>query len=165
MNLLQRHGNDRLIRHIDLLRQSVRVVLLNHLHCMIEWSEGNRDFALRWRLIKRNFRVIETLRFGKAVSLTQFSQRVEVGAGGVTAWEDCSRFIDRHGRSAMQHEPRTEHKSRLQSKRQRSQDYAGDEQSEMGKKIVFISSASDLFAATLQVSPVLRRPRRRRRPR
>ncbi len=36
VNLLQRHGNDRLIRHVDLLRQSVRVVLLNHLHCMIK---------------------------------------------------------------------------------------------------------------------------------
>ena len=68
VNLLERHGNDRLIRHIDLLRQAVRVVkrthpfrihawvvLPDHLHCVIELPEGDSDFALRWRLIKLLF--------------------------------------------------------------------------------------------------------------
>jgi len=68
VNLLQRSGNDLLVRHIDLLREvvaSVRkhhpliihawVVLPDHLHCVIELPEGDADFALRWRLIKMNF--------------------------------------------------------------------------------------------------------------
>ena len=68
VNLLQRHGNDLLIRHIDLLRQALRVVkrthpfrihafvvLPDHFHCVIELPEGDSDFALRWRLIKLLF--------------------------------------------------------------------------------------------------------------
>ena len=68
VNLLQRHNNDLLIRHIDLLRDSVRsvrrrfpfvihgwVVLPDHLHCVIELPDSDADFPKRWRLIKMNF--------------------------------------------------------------------------------------------------------------
>lgn len=63
-----RHGNDLLVRHIDTLRDAVRVirrrhpfeihgwvVLPDHLHCLIELPQGEVDFALRWRLIKMRF--------------------------------------------------------------------------------------------------------------
>jgi putative transposase len=68
VNLLQRQGNDLLIRHIETLRavvKSVRlrhpfhihawVVLPEHLHCIIELPPGDFDFATRWRLIKSDF--------------------------------------------------------------------------------------------------------------
>ncbi|MFA5243198.1 MAG: transposase [Sulfuricella sp.] len=68
VNLLQRHGNDLLTQHIDLLRQAVRavrkrhtfhihgwVVLPDHLHCVIELPPEDADFATRWRLIKMGF--------------------------------------------------------------------------------------------------------------
>jgi putative transposase len=68
VNLLERSGNDLLVRHIDLLRASVRVVrtahpftihawvvLPDHLHCVIELPVGVTDFSLRWRLIKSHF--------------------------------------------------------------------------------------------------------------
>jgi putative transposase len=65
VNLLARHGNDLLVKHIDVLREAVRrcrskhpftihawVVLPEHLHCVIELPQGDHDFATRWRLIK-----------------------------------------------------------------------------------------------------------------
>ena len=65
VNLLQRQGNDLLARHINLLRDMVRVVrnrhpfmihgwvvLPDHLHCVIELPPDDADFATRWRLIK-----------------------------------------------------------------------------------------------------------------
>ena len=68
VNLLQRHGNPLLIRHIDVLRDIVGrvrkghpfrihgwVVLPDHLHCVIELPPGDADFAMRWRLIKMGF--------------------------------------------------------------------------------------------------------------
>jgi len=68
--LRERGTNDLLIRHIDSLRlatQQVRskypfkihswVVLPDHTHCMIELPEGDADFALRIRLIKRQFSI------------------------------------------------------------------------------------------------------------
>jgi putative transposase len=68
VNLLQRQGNDLLIRHVDLLREAVRsvrqchlfiihgwVVLPDHLHCVIELPASDADFATRWRLIKIEF--------------------------------------------------------------------------------------------------------------
>jgi putative transposase len=66
--LLQRHGNDLLTRQLDLLRQTVRsarqrhpfrihvwIVLPEHLHCVIELSPEDADFATLWRLIKVGF--------------------------------------------------------------------------------------------------------------
>ncbi|MGH8354542.1 MAG: REP-associated tyrosine transposase [Pseudomonas sp.] len=68
VNLLQRGGNDLLVRHIDALREAVRVVrrvhpflihtwvvLPDHLHCVIELPPTDANFALRWRLIKLVF--------------------------------------------------------------------------------------------------------------
>ena len=68
VNLLKRHGNDLLTRHVEVLRDVVRavwkrhpfrihgwVVLPDHLHCVIELSADNADFAKRWRLIKAGF--------------------------------------------------------------------------------------------------------------
>ena len=68
VNLLQRQGNDLLIRHIDTLRAVVKAVrkqhafrihawtvLPEHLHCIIELPPGDADFATRWRLIKTGF--------------------------------------------------------------------------------------------------------------
>ena len=68
VNLLERHGNDLLTRHIDVLRDVVRTVrrrhpfaihawavLPDHLHCVIELPPGDADFATRWRLIKMGF--------------------------------------------------------------------------------------------------------------
>ncbi|HEX5277943.1 MAG TPA: transposase [Fluviicoccus sp.] len=68
VNLLQRHQNDLLIRHIDLLRQSVKqvrerhpftihgwVVLPEHIHCLLELPSQDADYATRWRLIKGGF--------------------------------------------------------------------------------------------------------------
>ena len=68
VNCLQRHNNDLLVRHIEVLREVVKnvrihhpftihswVVLPEHLHCIIELPIEDVDFALRWRLIKSNF--------------------------------------------------------------------------------------------------------------
>ncbi len=68
VNLLQRRGNDLLIRNIDTLRRVVKsvktrhpfwihgwVVLPDHLHCVIELPPDDADFSLRWRLIKMEF--------------------------------------------------------------------------------------------------------------
>jgi putative transposase len=68
VNLLQRQGNDLLVREIDLLRRVVRhvmaahpfiihgwVVLPDHLHCVIALPPGETDFSVRWRLIKMGF--------------------------------------------------------------------------------------------------------------
>jgi len=68
VNLNRRSGNDLLVRHIDDLRVAVcdvreqhpfaihgRVVLPEHLHCVIALPKGDNDFAMRWRLIKATF--------------------------------------------------------------------------------------------------------------
>ena len=68
VNLLERRGNDLLVREIDLLRTTVRwvrdkhpfhidawVVLPEHLHCVMTLPPGDSDFSLRWRLIKSGF--------------------------------------------------------------------------------------------------------------
>ncbi|GLR11927.1 transposase [Chitinimonas prasina] len=68
VNLLQRHNNDLLVRHVAALRAAVAhvrashpfiihgwVVLPDHLHCVIELPHGDADFSLRWRLIKGHF--------------------------------------------------------------------------------------------------------------
>ncbi len=68
VNLLERGSNDLLIKHISLLKDSIRsvrqrhpfhihawVVLPDHIHCIIELPENDTDFPLRWRLIKMGF--------------------------------------------------------------------------------------------------------------
>ncbi len=92
VNLPERHGNDLLIRHIDLLREAVRVVkrahpfrihacvvLPDHLHCVIELPEGDSDFALRWRLIK--------LLFSRALPKTERLSAVRQRRGERGIWQ------------------------------------------------------------------------------
>lgn len=68
VNLHQRHNNDLLTRHIDVLRKAVAkvrqrhafsihgwVVLPEHLHCVLELPAEDHDFSDRWRLIKSEF--------------------------------------------------------------------------------------------------------------
>ena len=65
---LQARDSDALLRHVDLLRQAVRltksdhpfdidawVVLPNHLHCIWTLPVGDADYPMRWRLIKARF--------------------------------------------------------------------------------------------------------------
>ncbi len=92
VNLLQRHNNDLLARHIDLLRQVVAavqsrhtfkiqgwVVLPEHLHCVMELPPGDVDFALRWRLIKMGF--------PKGLSNTEQRSKVRVARGERGIWQ------------------------------------------------------------------------------
>lgn len=65
---LRDRSSDLLVRHVDRLREAVRVVrhthpfiihgwviLPDHLHCVIELPPGDSDYATRWRLIKGTF--------------------------------------------------------------------------------------------------------------
>jgi putative transposase len=104
VNLLRRHGNDLLIREIDLLRSVTRlvrarhpfkidawVVLPEHMHCIWTLPPGDSDFSMRWRLIK-------TL-FSRSIPKTERRSSVRVGAGerGIWQrhyWEHCIRNDD-----------------------------------------------------------------------
>ena len=68
INLLERHKNQLLIQHINILRQVVKqirlkfpfhidgwVVLPEHMHCIWTLPEGDDDYATRIRLIKTLF--------------------------------------------------------------------------------------------------------------
>ena len=92
VNLLQRQGNDLLVRHIDLLREVVTkvrqrhpfvihgwVVLPEHLHCIIELPANDADYATRWRLIKMGF--------SKALPLTEQRSQVRVARGERGIWQ------------------------------------------------------------------------------
>lgn len=101
VNLLQRHGNDMLVRHIDDLRAAVGttrrknpfeihgwVVLPDHLHCVISLPPGDADFATRWRLIK--------LLFSRAIPADEWrnpsrQQRGERGIWQRRYWEHLIR--------------------------------------------------------------------------
>jgi putative transposase len=86
VNLLQRHGNDLLIREINLLRDTVRqvrkrypfhidawVVLPEHLHCVWTLPPDDSNFSLRWRLIKSGF--------SRALPKTERLSKVRQAAG------------------------------------------------------------------------------------
>jgi putative transposase len=92
VNLLQRHGNDLLVREIDLLRNMVRqvrkrhpfyidawVVLPEHLHCVMTLPPGDSDFSLRWRLIKSGF--------SRALPKTEHRSEVRNAAGERGIWQ------------------------------------------------------------------------------
>ncbi len=68
VNLLERNGNDLLIRHVDALREAVRetrkqrpfeiiawVVLPDHMHAVWTLPTGDTDYATRWAAIKTRF--------------------------------------------------------------------------------------------------------------
>jgi putative transposase len=92
VNLLQRHGNDLLTRHIELLRDAVRkvrkahpfdiqafVVLPEHLHCVLQLPEDDCDFTLRWRLIKADF--------SKSLPITEKRSAVRMRRGERGIWQ------------------------------------------------------------------------------
>ena len=92
VNLLERHGNDLLMREIDLLRATVRrvrdkfpfhvdawVVLPDHLHCVMTLPPGDSDFSLRWRLIKSGF--------SRALPKTERRSAVRRAAGERGIWQ------------------------------------------------------------------------------
>lgn len=92
VNLLQRHGNDLLTRHIALLRETVGsvrkrhpfdihgwVVLPDHLHCVIELPPGDADFANRWRLIKMGF--------SKGIPQTEYRSAARLRRGERGIWQ------------------------------------------------------------------------------
>ncbi len=92
VNLLQRHGNDLLIRHIDTLRQVVKsvktrhpfmihgwVVLPEHLHCVIELPPGDADYSTRWRLIK--------MEFSKTLPVNERRSKVRLKRGERGIWQ------------------------------------------------------------------------------
>lgn len=92
VNLLQRRGNDLLVREVDVLRQVVRdvrmrhpfrihgwVVLPDHLHCALELPPGDADIANRWRLIKMDF--------SKAIPKTERRSAVRQRRGERGIWQ------------------------------------------------------------------------------
>jgi REP-associated tyrosine transposase len=100
-----------LIEHIDLLRRAFRevhqrhpfsieamVVLPDHLHAIWTLPEGDRDFSVRWRLIKAGFS--RRLPAGERVSRSR-AAKAERGIWQRRYWEhtirngdDFSRHID-----------------------------------------------------------------------
>jgi len=92
VNLLQRHKNDLLVRHIDLLRSCVRrakelhpfyidawVVLPEHMHAIWTLPEHDADFSLRWRLIKTAF--------ARQLPKTEFLSDVRLARGERGIWQ------------------------------------------------------------------------------
>ena len=92
VNLLQRHDNDLLVKHIDILRSVVKkvknkhpfvihgwVVLPEHFHCVIELPLSETDFALRLRLIKSGF--------SKAIPKTEYRSDVRIKRGERGIWQ------------------------------------------------------------------------------
>jgi putative transposase len=97
INLLQRKGNDLLIRHVSALRESIKtvkgshpfkihgwVVLPEHMHCLLELPENDSDFATRIRLIK--------IGFSKAIPKTERRSSVRIKRGERGIWQ--RRFFD-----------------------------------------------------------------------
>ena len=92
INLLQRKGNDLLIRHIQSLRESTKtvkthhpfkihgwVVLPEHMHCLIELPENDTDYATRIRLIK--------IGFSKSIPKTERRSIVRIKRGERGIWQ------------------------------------------------------------------------------
>jgi putative transposase len=92
INLLQRNGNDLLIRHVQSLRESVKtvkahhpfeiygwVVLPEHMHCLIELPENDTDYATRIRLIK--------IGFSKAIPKTERRSNLRIKRGERGIWQ------------------------------------------------------------------------------
>lgn len=92
VNLLERKGNDLLVRYIDVLRASVarvrskypfiihgQVVLPDHMHCVVELPEGDSNFAVRWRLIK-------TL-FSKALPVEKYRSAIRLHCNERGIWQ------------------------------------------------------------------------------
>lgn len=101
VNLLERGGNDLLIRRVEALRDAVRVtraerpfeivawvVLPDHMHAIWTLPEGDADYATRWGAIKSRFsRSIPTTEF---VNTSRQSRR-ERGIWQRRYWEHTIR--------------------------------------------------------------------------
>ena len=92
VNLLQRKGNDLLIRHIQPLKESIKtvkanhpfqihgwVVLPEHMHCLVELPENDNDYATRIRLIK--------IGFSKAIPKTERRSAIRIKRGERGVWQ------------------------------------------------------------------------------
>lgn len=92
VNLLQRKGNGLLIRHIQALREAVKVVkarhpfeihgwvvLPEHFHCVLELPPDDADYATRLRLIKAGF--------SKSLPKTERRSAVRVRRGERGIWQ------------------------------------------------------------------------------
>jgi putative transposase len=92
VNLLERGGNDLLVKHIESLKRNIRivkqthpfkihgwVVLPDHMHCVIELPGNDTDFPLRWRLIKAGF--------SKAIPKTERRSSVRRRRGERGIWQ------------------------------------------------------------------------------
>jgi putative transposase len=92
INLLQRKGNDLLIRHIKCLKDAIKrvkthhlfeihgwVVLSEHMHCLIELPENDTDYATRIRLIK--------IGFSKAIPKTERRSNIRIKRGERGVWQ------------------------------------------------------------------------------
>lgn len=91
VNTLQR-SNGLLVKHIDLLREAVRVakirrpfhidawvVLPDHLHAVWTLPEGDFDYSARWQDIKRTF--------SKSLPKTEFLSAVRAAKGERGIWQ------------------------------------------------------------------------------
>lgn len=98
---LRNRRSDLLVRHINLLRDTVRatrerhpfhidawVVLPDHMHCVWTLPEGDPDFALRWKVIK--FAFSKRLPKTEVLTATQRS-RGERGIWQRRYWEHLIR--------------------------------------------------------------------------
>ncbi|WP_367026506.1 transposase [Methylococcus sp. ANG] len=119
VNLLDRRA-DTLVRHIDALREAVRltrrerpfhadawVVLPDHMHCVWTLPPGDDDFSNRWKAIK--------IRVVRAVPQTEHRSKVRIAKGERGVWqrrfwehairddEDYARHVDYEHWNPMKH--------------------------------------------------------------
>ena len=91
VNLLERRS-DLLTRHIDVLREAVRltrrsrsfhidawVVMPDHMHCIWTLPEGDHNYSSRWRAIK--------IYFAKQIPKTEFRSEVRIRKGERGLWQ------------------------------------------------------------------------------
>ncbi|CAH0309180.1 REP-associated tyrosine transposase [Pseudomonas sp. Bi70] len=92
VNLLERRGNDLLVRHIDLLRDAVCkvhrqhplvinawVVLPDYMHWVWTLPPSDADYPLRWRLIKTFFY--------RALPVSEHRSAVQLRRGECGIWQ------------------------------------------------------------------------------
>lgn len=92
VNLLQRHGNDLLIKEIDRFRDTILnvkqlrsfhidawVVLPDHMHCIWTLPPGDDDYTGRWRAIKAIF--------SRSLPHTERRSKVRIARGERGIWQ------------------------------------------------------------------------------
>ena len=102
VNLLDRRGNDLLVRHIDVLRECVAaerkrrplqinawVVLPEHSHWLWTLPEGDADYSTRWRRIKTDF--------SRALPRVEHRSAIREGRNERAIWQ--RRFWEHQSRS------------------------------------------------------------------